>query len=787
MHVAKKLFLLTSIFALCFVLEAGEAKAWVDISFGGIKVVPSSPAINQDTIITIKVGVGTDETITDDGWANSYSYSVENFDKKSITPPLVDSSHPVKNGSAVYYTIKGSFNKTGTQKIIFRANDDEIIDETKMSNNNGTAEVVIQKAHNITPTKISVYPPNPFPNQDCAITITLKNNGIMPLKEDPGYDLFFDDFRKGKTEHEYIMSYNSLPVGEETTYIINGIFLSEGEKNMQIDFDVDKKLDESNEDDNSISFTPLIVGEDQVDLMVESIEFSEKTLVLNQDVEINVQLKNVGLVSIDIRDGFAIEDDNFSFPGFKMKDIYHTDYPSTDNLLEPDEYVTYSFFGRFEQAGEKKIWFHFNEKENIFELDYDNNYLEDDILVYSSMDQVNDFELLSHKIEYLDASTAIISWKTSKEATGKLNIKMHDVSTQEDVYNTKEGLDHTITLIDLVDLKKYFYSIEVLRGDKSNKTDYIEFHSLPSDNAIISGGPKYRIVASSSTFTWHTNMLADTCVYYKAGEQSDYTEKCTVGSAMDHEILLENLADGRYKYYVTSQSETGDNMPSPIGEFEIKQVVSIDEIYTQPTTPVEPQDTGKTTPETNTTTDRNKDILNIDLYRRLKGKILIKVEDEGRAYYVNPQKETRHYLGRPEDAFSVMREQGVGISTANLEKIEIAKTSGGADTDGDGLSDMLEDAIGTDKTKIDTDSDGYSDGDELNGGYNPKGDGKIIADNNFTTTHVGKIFLQVEGKGEAWYINPADSKRYFLGRPADAFNVMRNLGLGISNGDFDSL
>ena len=45
----------------------------------------------------------------------------------------------------------------------------------------------------------------------------------------------------------------------------------------------------------------------------------------------------------------------------------------------------------------------------------------------------------------------------------------------------------------------------------------------------------------------------------------------------------------------------------------------------------------------------------------------------------------------------------------------------------------------------------------------------------------GKILIRVENKGEAWYVNPDDDKRYFLGRPADAFNLMRMLGLGITD------
>lgn len=172
------------------------------------------------------------------------------------------------------------------------------------------------------------------------------------------------------------------------------------------------------------------------------------------------------------------------------------------------------------------------------------------------------------------------------------------------------------------------------------------------------------------------------------------------------------------------------------------------------------------------------------LANTLSGRILLQVEKNGEAWYVNPDNLKRYFLGRPDDAFSLMRELGVGISDDNINKIEIAlENISGADTDDDGLSDKFEEAVGTLYNNPDTDGDGHSDLTEIANGYNPRGAGKINIDNNFAKSVAGKIYIQVEKNGEAWYINPIDLKRYYLGSPQDAFNLMRKLALGISDID----
>ncbi len=117
---------------------------------------------------------------------------------------------------------------------------------------------------------------------------------------------------------------------------------------------------------------------------------------------------------------------------------------------------------------------------------------------------------------------------------------------------------------------------------------------------------------------------------------------------------------------------------------------------------------------------------------RTSGYILLQVEKNGEAWYVYPKTLTRFYLGRPADAFDIMRRLGLGISNANLAKIPVAGSSQPGDA---GLRARLS----------------------------------------------GYILLQVEKNGEAWYVYPKNKQRYYLGRPADAYSIMRSLGLGITN------
>lgn len=106
----------------------------------------------------------------------------------------------------------------------------------------------------------------------------------------------------------------------------------------------------------------------------------------------------------------------------------------------------------------------------------------------------------------------------------------------------------------------------------------------------------------------------------------------------------------------------------------------------------------------------------------------------------------------------------IGINEANLAKIPTGIINLDLlDADQDGLDDELEKSLGTNYQKTDSDSDSFSDKTEIENNYNPLGKNKITIDIKLAQRLVGQYLLRVEKRGELWYVNPKDSKRYLVG------------------------
>jgi hypothetical protein len=117
---------------------------------------------------------------------------------------------------------------------------------------------------------------------------------------------------------------------------------------------------------------------------------------------------------------------------------------------------------------------------------------------------------------------------------------------------------------------------------------------------------------------------------------------------------------------------------------------------------------------------------NIDpaLSERLSGYILLQVESKGEAWYVYPEDNKKYFLGRPEDAVKTLKILGKGATHAFLNNTSYFK-------------------------------------DEA----------------------LGRIYLDTDSNGEAYYINPKDRQAYYLGELSQAYTAIKELGIGVSNKD----
>jgi uncharacterized protein YkwD len=130
----------------------------------------------------------------------------------------------------------------------------------------------------------------------------------------------------------------------------------------------------------------------------------------------------------------------------------------------------------------------------------------------------------------------------------------------------------------------------------------------------------------------------------------------------------------------------------------------------------------------------------------LKGYILLQVQANGEAWYVSPSNFKRYYMKDGAVAYEMMRSFGLGITDADLAGLPAV-----ADT-----------------TAM-------------------KNSASVCASNSSASRLKGKILLQVQQHGEAWYIYPKTCRRIYLKDGAAAYEIMRYLGLGITNANLDKI
>ncbi|MDD3284424.1 MAG: hypothetical protein PHZ07_02415 [Patescibacteria group bacterium] len=123
------------------------------------------------------------------------------------------------------------------------------------------------------------------------------------------------------------------------------------------------------------------------------------------------------------------------------------------------------------------------------------------------------------------------------------------------------------------------------------------------------------------------------------------------------------------------------------------------------------------------------------LTNKLKGKLLLAVEDKGRIWYVN-QTDGKRYEVTFENALSLFQRFSLGINNADLESMPLPNS----------------------KTPI----------------------------HNLAKRLSGKFLLQVQDKGRIWYVSPSDYKRHEV-TWVNLMDLFRKLSLGVTNENLNKI
>ncbi len=348
------------------------------------------------------------------------------------------------------------------------------------------------------------------------------------------------------------------------------------------------------------------------------------------------------------------------------------------------------------------------------------------------------------------------------------------------------------------------------------------------------------ITFQSAVVKWRTNIESKGVVYYMPMDTSSSTHISLIATSTsnwlkaydekvrtNHEVNLRNLiSNKKYRYYVISTAKDGSVARSEVKDFDTRGVgrnsegdKEFETPHADDTTPVilpdgtKPTDDKRPLPKKPLPVTSDEQALRERIKRlelriselesklierekslaqptdkrltdRVKGELLLQVEGNGEVWYIDPITGKKYYFKDGDSAYKAMQAFGLGISETDLAKIPVGTDPKviDIDTDGDGIADSTETAIGTDPANPDSDNDGFKDGEEVTNNYSPLGQQKVAVDPTLQKNLKGRIVLNVKN-GNSWYVNAKDGKRYFLGNGAQAYKIMKYLSTGATNND----
>ncbi|MBU0546144.1 hypothetical protein KKA13_02720 [Patescibacteria group bacterium] len=177
------------------------------------------------------------------------------------------------------------------------------------------------------------------------------------------------------------------------------------------------------------------------------------------------------------------------------------------------------------------------------------------------------------------------------------------------------------------------------------------------------------------------------------------------------------------------------------------------------------------------------------LTNKFAGKIVTLDDKKTNMWYVDVNLGEKYLLKDAATALKIFKRLGLYVTETDLYKLPFAVTNTAklADTDGDWLTDELENFFHTDINSRDTDNDTHADGKEIYFGYNPKGSGAIAKDDKLANDLKGQILIIGDATSSIWYVNPTNGRAYYVTQGKNIMMTLKFVAVKVAKKDLDAI
>jgi hypothetical protein len=472
-----------------------------------------------------------------------------------------------------------------------------------------------------------------------------------------------------------------------------------------------------------------------------------------------------------------------------LPDFMPISYLETDEAykeLPARDSFSLVYFGLFTKPGIKHLTFAIDSNNKLIESNEANNTLELDLTVQEKNlgEQAIPINNLASSKPTRDS--VLISWDTPVQASGEVVYWVNKPDAVAEAYSPLidyEATSKAVLLPDLSPDTEYNYIVTVgsytgsygISDIHTFKTNSQESAPIPPEEKILFSDIKVAEESGSTIFSWTTSLPVQTSItYQKSAENCSSPEDCkshtlTISGAPTTDHVIRLYLEGEKTYHYNFNGQLDASKPIQKSDSMTLTTKDFQSTFPQPIKVLDPTVTDITDNSAIVSWKTNKaavnnfrlpgacgvsktdpslysDCLQTDSVAATDHKVFLKDLESDMIY--------NYYIYDAKNSYLDFH----GSFTTLAKGASIQKNMNNSDRE-----KLRGSTLAREKNRL----------------------SKI--DTSLVNKLRGRLLLQTEEKGEAWYLDPVSGRRFYMQDGVGAYEALRSFGLGISNKDLEQI